>query len=137
MENQFTNAAFNSFLIQHRLMGSRDTKTGEIFLPPRPINPTNYSVEMEWVELSGRGVLQAFTNVYINSSRMLEAGFSRTNPCVVGIVKTEEGPLISALIVGLDGSNPQAVKIGVPLKVKYIDQGDGENQKTLLAFEPA
>ena len=137
MENQFTNAAFNDFLNQHRLMGSRDVSVGDVFLPPRPINPANYSTNMEWVEFSGRGMLQAFTRIHINSTKMLEAGYSRTNPCIVGIVKTEEGPLISALIVGLNDTDPQSVKIGTSLKVKYIDQGEGEGLKTLLAFEPA
>ena len=118
-------------------MGSRDVSSGEVFLPPRPLNPSDYSTDMEWIEFSGKGELQAFTSIYINSTLMNEAGYDRANPCVVGIVKTAEGPSISALVVGLNGTNPQNLKIGTPLKVKFIDQGEGDARKTLLAFEPA
>lgn len=137
MENQFTVAAFNNYLKEHRLMGSRDISTGEVFLPPRPLNPSDFSTDMDWIEFSGMGELQAFTSIYINSTLMTEAGFNRSNPCVVGIIKTAEGPSISGLVVGLDGTNPQTLKIGTPLKVKFIDQGEGDARKTLLAFEPA
>lgn len=137
MENQFTVCAFNQFLKDHRLMGSRDLSTGEVFLPPRPINPNGGSTDMEWFELSGKGELKAFTSIYINSTVMTEAGYNRANPCVVGIVKTVEGPMISALLIGLNGTDPQSIKIGTPLKVNFIDQGEGETEKTLLAFEPA
>ena len=137
MENQFTVHAYNDYLKEHRLMGSRDESSGEMFLPPRPLNPVDYSTDMEWVEFSGKGELQAFTSIHINSTAMNEAGFNRSNPCLVGIIKTAEGPMISALVVGLNGTNPQNLKIGTPLKVTFIDHGDGENRKTLLAFEPA
>lgn len=137
MENQFTVYAFNQYLREHRLMGSQDISTGEMFLPPRPLNPKDYSTDMEWIEFSGKGELQAFTSIHINSTQMIEAGYDRTNPCVVGVVKTAEGPSISGLIVGLNGKNPQSLKIGTPLKVRFIDQGEGETGKTLLAFEPA
>ncbi len=136
MENQFTVTAFNNYLKEHRLMGTRDVSTGEVYLPPRPLNPKNFSTDMEWFEFSGEGVLQAFTNIHINSTAMNVAGYNRTNPSVVGIVKTAEGPMISALIVGLNGCNPQSIRIGTQLKVKFIDQGEGESLRTWLAFEP-
>jgi len=136
MENQFTVTAYNNYLKEHRLMGTRDVSTGEVYLPPRPLNPNDYSTDMEWFEFSGEGVLQAFTNIHINSTAMNVAGYNRANPSVVGIVKTSEGPMISALIVGMNGCNPQSIKIGTPLKVKFIDQGEGELLRTWLAFEP-
>lgn len=136
MENQFTVSAYNNYLREHRLMGTRDLSTGEVFLPPRPVNPDDYSTDMEWFEFSGKGELQAFTSIHINSTAMNIAGYNRANPGVVGIVKTTEGPMISALIVGINACNPQSIKIGTPLKVKFIDQGEGDTQRTWLAFEP-
>lgn len=136
MDNQFTIAAFSNYLNEHRLMGSRDTKTGEVFLPPRPINPTNYSTELEWVEFSGKGTLMAFTNILSGSTAMMAAGYDRKNPYTVGIVKTAEGPLISAQILGVNSCDPASVKIGTPLKVKFVDRGEGETKKTFLVFEP-
>jgi uncharacterized OB-fold protein len=136
MENTFTHTAYVDFLKQHRLLGTRDVSTGEVFLPPKPVNPVTYSDQMEWMEFSGKGVLKAFTNIFINGTAMAEAGFNRTNPCTVGIVKTAEGPMISALILGVNGCDPGSIKIGTPLKVRFLDIGEGETTKTLLAFEP-
>jgi uncharacterized protein len=137
MDNQFTYNAYSNHLKEHRLMGSKDVHTGEVFLPPRPLNPHNFSTDMEWVEFAGEGMLQAYTIVYIGTSAMIEAGYNRKNPYCVGIVKTKEGPMISTLIVGVDPFEPEAIEIGAPLKVKFIDHGEGEGIKTLLAFEPA
>lgn len=137
MDNQFTFSAYTGYLNEHRLMGSRDIKTGEIFLPPRPLNPANFSTDMEWVAFSGRGFLQAFTIIHIGSIPMIAAGYDRNNPYCVGIVKTEEGPLISAQILGVDPGQPESIKIGIPVKVKYIDREYGGVRKTFLAFEPA
>ncbi len=137
MENQFTVAAYLTFLNEHRLMASKDIKSNAIFLPPRPLNPANYSTEMEWYELSGKAVLEGYTIVYIAPTAMLEAGFSRKNPYCVGVVRTEEGPMISALILGVDPFQPESIQIGTPLKVKFVDRGEGDSRKTFLAFEPA
>ena len=136
MDNQFTIAAYSNYLNQHRLMGSRDTKTGEVYLPPRAINPSNFSTEMEWHEFSGKGTLQAFTNILSGSTAMMAAGYDRKNPYTVGIVKTAEGPMISAQILGVNSSDPNTIKIGTPLKVVFIDRGEGDAKKTFLAFEP-
>jgi uncharacterized OB-fold protein len=136
MDNQFTINAYSNFLDEHRLMGSRDVISGDIFLPPRPLNPANFSTAMEWLEFCGRGELRAFTVVYIGLSSMIAAGYDRKNPYCVGIVQTEEGPMISALILGVTACNPESIKIGMPLKVRFIDRPNGETTKTHLAFEP-
>jgi hypothetical protein len=136
MDNQFTIAAYSSHLNEHRLMGSRDVKTGEVFLPPRPMNPSSFSTDMEWVEFSGKGTLVAFTNVLSGPTSMIAAGYDRKNPYTVGIVKTIEGPMISAQILGVNSCDPASIKIGTQLKIKFIDRGEGEAKKTFLAFEP-
>jgi uncharacterized protein len=136
MESQFTRKAYSEYLNTHRLVGSRDLNTGEIFLPPRPINPKNHSAEMEWVELSGQGTLAAFTVVYIATTAMIEAGYSRKTPYCVGIVKLDEGPMISAQILGFDVSSPETIKIGTLLTIAFIDRGEGEAKQTFLAFQP-
>ncbi len=137
MENVFTHTAYSSYLNDHRLMGSKDLQTGEVFLPPRPMNPETFSTTMEWVELKGEGTLQAFTIVYIAPTAMIEAGYDRKNPYCVGIVKLEEGPMMSGLILGVDVRNSASIQIGMPLKVSFVDRGEGEGKQTFLAFEPA
>jgi len=136
MENQFTHAAFSNYLNEHRLMGSQDKGNGAVFCPPRPIDPENHSSEMEWLEFKGTGKLQAFTIIYIGSSMMIAAGYDRKNPYCVGIVKLDEGPMISGLILGVDVFHPESIKIGASFKAKFIDRGEAEAQKSFLAFEP-
>jgi uncharacterized OB-fold protein len=91
---------------------------------------------MEWIELAGMGKLIAFTTVHIGLTAMIEAGYGRDNPYCTGIVQLEEGPAISAQILGVDTSQPEKIKIGTPVKVAFIDQAEGEEGNTYLAFEP-
>ena len=90
---------------------------------------------MEWVELSGEGRLAAYTAVHIGPTSMLEAGYDRQNPYVSGVVELGEGPKISAQILGVDGANPATIAIGTPLRVAFVDRGEGEERRTFLAFE--
>ena len=68
---------------------------------------------------------------------MLEAGYSRKNPYCVGIVRTVEGPMISAFIQGVDVSHPESIKVGTPMVADFVERGEGEAKKTFLAFHPA
>ena len=116
-------------------MGSRSKKTGEVYVPPRPMCPRTFSLDMEWIELSGKGELTAFTAVFIGPSAMIDAGYDRTNPYCTGIVRLAEGPSISAQILGVDALQPQSIEIGTPLRVTFIERPlDEENSRFFLAF---
>jgi len=136
MENQFTHTAFNSYLNEHRLMGTRNLKDGSMYCPPRPIDPENHSTDMEWTEFKGTGKLEGFTIVYIGSTAMIAAGYDRKNPYCVGVVRLDEGPMISGQILGVDVFHPESIEIGIPVKAAYVDRGEGETKKSSLAFEP-
>lgn len=136
IERPFTAAAFQAYLNEGKLMGSRNRATGEVFAPPRPIDPGTHGEEMEWVELSGRGTLVAFTSVYIGPSAMVAAGYDRTKPYVAGIVALEEGPRISAQILGVDARQPDLAWIGRPLRATFVERGEEEKRRAYLAFEP-
>jgi uncharacterized OB-fold protein len=133
----FTAFSFNQFLNEKKLMGSRCSRCGGLYLPPRAICPKCHADAMEWVELCGRGKLAAFTSVYIAPTVMVSAGYGRDNPYLTGIVELEEGVKISARILGVDPREPTAIQVGTPLRVDFIEQGEGGEKKTLLAFQPA
>lgn len=135
-ERPFTQASYQAYLNEGRLMGSRSRATGELFVPPRPIDPATHGADIEWVELSGRGTLAAFTSVYIGTSAMIEAGYDRKKPYVAGVVTLEEGPRISAQILGLDGTQPELAWIGRPLRATFVERGEGDQRRAFLAFEP-
>ncbi len=135
VERPFTAASFQAYMNEGKLMGSRNRETGEVFVPPRPIDPHTHSDEMEWVELSGRGTLAAFTSVYIGTSAMIDAGYDRARPYVAAIVELAEGPRISAQLLGVDGKQPDIAWIGRPMQASFIERGEGEKRRAYLAFE--
>ena len=65
---------------------------------------------------------------------MVQQGYGRNNPYCSGVVTLDEGPRISARILGVDASNPQNIKTGTALKLSL---GDVDEDKPALAFEPA
>lgn len=133
-ENTFSQSEFNHLLAEHRLMAAKCRDCGCLFLPPRPMCGECFGRSLEWVELEGTGELAAFTIVHIAPTAMLEAGYGQDNPYCSGIVRLKEGVSISAQILGLDVHNPERIEIGTPLRVEFIDRGEGEARKTLLGF---
>lgn len=133
-ERSFTATSFQAYLDEGKLMGSRCVETGEVFVPPRAICPRTYSANMEWVELSGKGKLVAYTAVHIGTTAMVEAGYDRQNPYVTGIVELAEGPRFSAQILGVDAGQPETIRIGQPLQAGFVERGEGEARHAHLVF---
>ena len=135
MEREFTAASFNEFLNEKKLMASKCTKCGALYLPPRPLCGKCFGSEMEWAEMKGKGKLAAFTTITVAPTLMLEEGYGRDNPYCTGVVELAEGPKISARILGVDAKKPEGIKIGTPLAVDFVERGEGEAKRTFLAFK--
>jgi len=134
-EEPFHSATFYRLLAAHKLMASRCVKCGELHVPPRALCPFCHGEDMEWVQMSGKGTLVAFTTIHIAPTAMIEAGYGRDNPYCTGIVRLQEGPTISAQILGVDASTPQDITIGSAAQVAFVERGEGDASQTLLAFE--
>lgn len=130
----FTAAGFNQWLGEHKLMAVRCPQCAALFVPPRALCPACRRADLEWIELAGRGALAAFTVIYVGPSVMIAEGYTRDNPYVVGIVALDEGPKISARILGLDARRPDVRWIGARLTVEYLERAPGEQGQTVLAF---
>lgn len=128
--------AFNQAIDEDILIGSRCLVCGNISIPQRQICPKCHSDQVERIQTNGKGTLAAFTVIYIPPTSMADAGYNPKNPYCVGIVALEEGPRISAQIVGLDLADPTTIKIGMPLKQSFVLRGEGESANKFLAFEP-
>jgi uncharacterized OB-fold protein len=131
----FNRESFQQYLEEHKLMGARCQNCGTLYLPPRPLCPHCFCENLTWEALSGQGVLAGFTAIHIGPRSMIAAGYDRKNPYCSGIVKLEEGPSISAQILGLNTREPERNRIGSPLEVTYITREDGDAHQTVLAFE--
>jgi uncharacterized OB-fold protein len=90
---------------------------------------------MEWVALSGRGELAAFTTIHIGPMEMVAAGYDRFHPYCSGVVRLAEGPMMSGQIIGVDASRPETIKIGAPVQATFLTRGAEEEAHTILAFE--
>ena len=131
----FNAASFNAYLTgEKRLMGVRCRTCGMLSPEPRPLCRACHSRDLEWHEFSGMGELSTFTCISIGPVYMVEQGFDRSNPYCSGIVTLEEGPRISARILGVDGSNPQNIRTGMGL-VLALEDIDPEHPA--LMFRPA
>ena len=128
---------YEKCLNENKLVGSKCKKCGAIFTPPRPICIKCYSSDMELIEMKGTGKLAAFTSIYIGPQLMIEEGFDRKHPYCVGVVKLEEGTSVDARIEGIDANDPETIKVGMPLTVKYLHREKQGKPFTFLAFEPA
>ena len=135
-ERPFSDASYEQFLNEEKIMGSRCKRCQALYLPPRPICIKCHGGEMEWVEMKGKGKLIAFTCIGIGPSFMMEEGFDRKNPYCSGVVELEEKVRIDARIEGFDTSKPETIKVGTPVTVEFLHRGEGENLRTFPAFRP-
>ena len=135
-ERAFSDISYEQYLNEEKIMGSICKECGARFVPPRPICIKCYSSDMEWVEMKGKGSLAAFTCITVAPPFMIEQGYNRNNPYCSGVVELEEGGRVDARIEGVDANKPEEIKIGMPLRAKFLHRGAGENLETFLAFEP-
>ena len=135
-QDRFSAAAFHNFLAQHKLMGSRCQRCKELFVPPRAVCSQCHGDDMAWEELSGKGKIAGYTSISVAPSFMVRQGFGRDKPYLTGVVQLAEGPSISGRLEGLDADNPESVAIGTPVSAVYLDHEEGDEKRTMLAFQP-
>jgi uncharacterized OB-fold protein len=135
-DRPFNDISYERFLSEDKLMGSTCQKCGSLFVPPRSICIKCHSPEMKWTEMRGKGRLAAFTSIAIGPPFMMSEGFDRKHPYVSGVVDLEEGARVVGRIEGVDGTRPETIRIGIPLKVEFLHRGEGANSTTFLAFRP-
>jgi len=135
-ERPFSDISYKRFIKEEVLMGSKCKKCGEMSVPPRHFCVKCHSDDMEWHEMKGEGELAAFTCIFVAPPMMTKKGFGRKNPYCTGVIKLVEGPRTVARIEGVDAKKPDSIKIGLPLQVDFIHEGEGEEKETTLVFRP-
>ena len=135
-ERDFTRTAFEEHLAEGHLMGVRCRTCGALSAVPRPLCPSCRGSEVEWVQLSGRGVLEGFTVVHVPPTPLVAAGYGRDNPYASAVVRLDEGPWITAQLRGVDVGHPETIRVGMPLRAEFVRQGEGAGAPTRLAFRP-
>jgi uncharacterized OB-fold protein len=92
------------------------------FFPPRIVCPLCLGADLEWVELSGKGTVYAFTQQHY--------AIVHTKPEVVGAVELEG---CSGRVFALIGALLEDVEIGMPVVATYVKSPFG---MTILKFVP-
>ena len=131
----FTADSFYTYLREEkRLMGIRCRDCGHLTVTPRPMCPACHSWDVEWHQFSGKASLSTFTCISIVPAYMGDHGYGRDNPYCTGIVTLEEGPRISARILGVDGSKPQGIMTGMEM---VLDAEEIDPEHANVSFRPA
>ena len=135
MPIEFTSTAFyDNLKKKKKLVGVQCQECGHLSPEARPMCPECHEFNMKWHEFSGRATLSTFTCISIVPVSMAAKGYGRDKPYCTGIVTLEEGPRISAIINGVDGTNPQAIETGMDL---VLDADNLDDASPALAFKPA
>ena len=93
----------------YRLEGSACAACDRRFFPPRAVCPSCKGQGLETLAFSGRGILYSWSRV-----AQAPRGFASIAPYDVGIVRLEEGPLITAQLADTDGVT---LEIGMPVEM--------------------
>lgn len=95
------------------------------FFYPRSRCPDCLKDDWAWEDVSGKGVLYAFTTDRVG----LDPAQRPQLPLVVAIVELAEGPRLTTRIVGC---KPEEVEVGMPVEVVFEDV----DKETLIHFQP-
>jgi len=111
---------------RHQLMIQRSKQTGKYVFYPRAVSPFAPGDALEWVQVSGRASVYSYTV----ARRATAPQWSGDEPYVIAIVELEEGPHMTANILGCPVGD---VRIGMPLQVSFEDVTP---EVTLVQFRP-
>ena len=135
MEYKLTFKEYNEALKKDKLLGLKCKECGKINVPPKMVCGQCTSLDMEVVELSGKGNIQTFTTVFVApEGREAEA------PYTIVMVELDEGPWIAGNLIDIDPSKATMELIGKRVKLGHkVFPGDkysaGDMARPLFSFE--
>lgn len=114
------------YLEDGRFMLQRSRRTGEYFYYPRAFAKGAASSELEWVEVSGDGIVYSTTTV----RRKAEHGGDYN----MALVELAEGP---RLLTRVQGIEPASIKIGMKVKARIEKPSwDPKATRPVVVFYP-
>ena len=135
MEYKLTFKEYNEALKKDKLLGLKCKECGKINVPPKMVCGQCTSLDMEVLELSGKGNIQTFTTVFVApEGREAEA------PYTIVMVELDEGPWIVGNLIDIDPSKATMELIGKRVNLGHkVFPGDkysaGDMARPLFSFE--
>jgi uncharacterized OB-fold protein len=116
------NAIFWEAAREHRLVAQRCASCGRLRHPPRPMCPHCRSVDVELVELSGRGTVYSFSIIHYPPTPYFDY------PVLAVLVDLDEGIRLVSNLVGLDPASIEGTSlVGARVVVDWVSaDGDAE-----------
>ncbi|MFX1339655.1 MAG: Zn-ribbon domain-containing OB-fold protein [Promethearchaeota archaeon] len=133
---EFTIESYLEFIRNKKLMGTKCKDCGAMFVPVRKLCIDCNSTNMEWVEMSGKGEIAAFTSITVGTPFFVEKGYDRNKPYCFSVIKLQEGPMVSGQLVGVDESKPETIHVGMPVKATFLQTDLKGETRVDLGFEP-
>ena len=135
-ERDFTIKSYLDFLAEKKLMGSKCKNCSATYVPVRKLCTKCNAANMEWIEMSGKGKLAAFTSITVGTPFFVEKGYGRNKPYCFSVIKLDEGPMVSGQLIGVDEAKPDTIKIGTPVKATFLETDVRGETRVDLGFEP-
>lgn len=89
---------------------------GELFFPPRSHCPECLNDSLVWEELSGKGILHSWTELFF-----VQPEFDA--PFLLGLVDLVEG--VGRIVTRISGETADGLYIGMPMSIRIATHSDG------------
>jgi uncharacterized OB-fold protein len=120
-------APFWAALREHRLCLQYSPSSDRYVFYPRMLAPGTHADDLEWRELSGRGVVYTFTV----ATRPTAPAWEDALPQLLAVVELDEGPRLPTELVEVA---PEDIRVGMRVRAVYDDVPD--EGVTMLRFAP-
>ena len=121
------NAPYINGLKEKQVRLQRCGGCGRFRYPPSQFCPSCLSDEAEWQGVSGRGTVYSFIIVH----QLYHPSFREDIPYSVAVVELDEGPRLTANIVGCANDD---LRIGMPVQADFFQAAP---DAVILKFRPA
>ncbi len=135
MEYKLTFKDYNEALKKNKLLGLKCNECGAITVPPKMVCRKCASLDIDVIELSGKGKIQTFTTVYVAPE-----GRQGECPYMVVLVELDERPWIMGNLIDINPAEVTMELIGKRVKMGHkVFPGDkysaGDGARPLFSFE--
>jgi len=90
---------------------------GKVYFPPQSFCTQCYGINMEWIKLEGKGILETYTKVLVKPY-----GFTDFDDYIIGVARLDEGVRVLAWVT--DCSDDK-LKVGIRIKLSVKKYDDG------------
>ena len=120
-----TNKRFFDAMEEKRILGTRCSESGELYVPPQSVCIKSYKEPDEWVEVEQRGIIESYTVCFFEFGQMPEPPYITAAIRVGGSSTT-----LLHFIGGIEYDEPEdligAVGKGTEVEPVWVDEPEGK-----------